>query len=110
MTFPAEFYVHTATVEQYLGSGTTGPRYAAGVVVACFIDAQEVVTQTASGQDVTQRATKLYCDNSHAALLVPLSRVTSVQLAGDQTAHVQTANVLDSGALGLPDHVEAVLV
>ena len=104
------FYVHTATVEQYLGSSTSGPRYAAGVSISCYIDAQQVETQAASGQTVTQRATVLYCDNTHAALLVPLSRVTSAQLGGDQTAHVQTCNPLDAGSLGLPNHVEAVLV
>lgn len=110
MTFPAEFYVHTATVEQYLGSGTNGTRYAAGVSIPCYIDAQQVVTTAASGQEVTQRTTVLYCDLSHAALLTPLSRVTSAQLNGDQTAHVQSCNPLDGGPLGLPDHVEAVLV
>lgn len=106
----AAFYVHTATVEQYLGSGTTGPRYAASVDIPCFIDAQDVATINSAGQTVTQRSTRLYCDTTYGALLAPLSRVSSVQLNGDQVAHVQTVNIMDSGALALPDHVEAVLV
>lgn len=105
-----QFYVHTATVEQYLGSGTSGARYAAGVEIACFLDAQQVATTAGSGQEVSQRATVLHCGPANAGLLAPLSRITSAQLAGDGTAHVQTCNILDGGTLGLPDHVEAVLV
>lgn len=106
-----EFYVHTATVETYLGTGANGPSYAAGVDIACYIDAETVLVTTGTGQQVTQRTTVLYADSSAAALLTVQSRVTSTQLGNDDQARVAKLNVLDVGAL-MPDmaHVEATLI
>lgn len=107
-----EFYVHTCTVETYLGESAYGPQYGpASQPVPCWIDGQEVVTVNGSGQQVTQRNTVVNCDISYGPLFTPQSKVTSTQLGGDNVARVAKVNLLDSGALGLGlDHVEATLI
>jgi hypothetical protein len=106
------FYVHTCTVETYLGETSFGPKYAApSSPVPCWIDAQQLVTTSADGQQTTQKNTVVCCDLSYAALFAPQSKVTSVHLGGDNIARVAKVYLLDSGTLGLGlDHVEATLI
>lgn len=111
MTFPAEFYVHTATVEQYLGEGSMGPMYAAPVTVSGFLDTTAQDVRSAFSDEVTAaRSMSFYTDPSNASLFVVQSRLTSSDLGGDGKATVVRVNALTSGPLGLPDHIEVGLL
>lgn len=105
-----EFYVHTLTVETYIGeSSTDGPVYAAAVSVPGFLDTTSSLTQTATSAEESSVRSMFYCDPSYAALFVAQSRVSSPDLGGDGKATVNHVNPLTSGPLGLPDHVEVGL-
>lgn len=107
MTFPASMFVHTATVKTYQGETATGPSFAAQVADACLIEEDTRLVASASGEQVTSGAT-LYARRSSSALYMPGSEVTSSVLPG-RTARVINAQVYDSGALGLPDHIQVSL-
>lgn len=99
-----EFWVHTITVETYLGEGGNGTLYADPVDVPCFIDGGVKVVRTATGEQLVTNA-PVYAPLEHAAALVAESRVT-VQ---GRSARILAATVYDSGDLDLPDHVQITL-
>jgi hypothetical protein len=102
----ADFYVHTATVEQYLGTAGNGQDlFSAPVTIVCFADLGLKQMLNPSGILVTTIGT-MYSDPSTAALLDLSARV---QVNG-KTARVMATTLNDSGALDLPDHVAAILV
>lgn len=109
MTFPAEFYVHTATVEPYQGENSLGSVYGAAVTVPGFFDTTADLVRSTTSDDVTSAGSVFYCDPSYAANFVPKSRVSSPNLGGDGKATVVKVNSLTSGSLKLPDHVEVTL-
>lgn len=100
----ADFYVHTATVETYQGSGAYGDVYAAPVVVACFAEAKRRLVRAKDGQETVSEST-LYMGTVNGALCVPDSRVT---VAG-KVSYVITQNVNDAPGLDLPEHAAVTL-
>lgn len=99
-----DMFVHTISVETYLGEGGNGSAYAAPVDVPCFIDGGVKVTRTATGEQLVVNA-PVYAPLEHAATLVAESRVT---MRG-ATSRILAATVYDSGDLDLPDHVQITL-
>jgi len=105
-----DFYVHTVTVEPYLGATSSGPQYGPGVAVAGFLDTTTVLAPTAGGQEATAASSMFYTPPENAPLFPVQSRVTSADLGGDGKAVVVKVNALTSGPLDLPDHVEVGLL
>lgn len=98
------FWVHSASVETYQGTGAAGDTYGSPVSFACFIDDSAKLVRNRVGDEVVS-STTIYADLSWAVSLIAESRVT----ANGRVAQVITADVHDSGPLGLPDHVEVHL-
>lgn len=94
-------WVHTASVETFLGAGPTGDTYAAAVAVKGFLDDGVVLVQSAAGEQLVQK-TIFFAALSDADKFIPESRVTVNGLA----AQVSTVRRRDGGSLGLPDHIE----
>ncbi len=105
MTDPLnEFYVHTASVQTYTGTGPRGDTFASAVAVACFVDDEQDVTLQGTTIAVSD-LTKVYAPLSAASLFTPASKVT----VNGQQARVTAMKRHSSGALGLPDHVEVTI-
>lgn len=100
-----DFYIHTVTVETYTGAGSHGPQYAAGVVVAGFLDGAEKVLFSKEGIQ-SLSGSVFYCDPSNQGLFTLNSRVSTP----NGVARVASVNAYNSGALGLPDHLMVKLV
>lgn len=97
----ADFYVHTASVEMFLGTTGYGvDQFASAVIVACFIDGSRKLVRSPTGDQVVAEST-LYTYPINAPLFVTDSRVTT----SDGVSRVIKANSNTSGALDLPDHV-----
>lgn len=105
MTLP--FFVHTASVKTLLGTSSTGSMLADPVDDACFIEDDNKLVVTASGEQLTSTAV-LYGNRSSAALYAPGSEVTSSVIPG-RARRVIDLHVYDSGGLGLPDHIQVAL-
>jgi hypothetical protein len=110
-----EFFVHTASVETWLGTGSNGDVYASpAVVIQCFADDARKLVRNANGEQVVSETT-LYTTNDHVALFVEKSRVTFLNdpdgdgIVPSRTALVIKVNANDSGALDLPDHLAVTL-
>lgn len=104
-----EFWVHTATVQTYTGEAATGPVYAAGVTIDCFVDDARKLVIAASGEQLAS-STTIYAPLSTATLFAAGSLVTSPAFGDGRTARVVDVNALDAGSLDLPDHVEVNLL
>lgn len=98
------FFVHTAEVQTFKGTGPRGDLYGDAVHVACFLDDGAVLTPVAGGEQMASK-TVLFAALSDADKFVPQSRVT----CNGRAAQVVTVRRRDSGPLGLPDHVEVDL-
>jgi hypothetical protein len=100
-----EFYVHTVTVEMYLGQNGYGEdQFAAPVDIIGWMDGTRRLVRDKDGQQIVSES--LFCTYPvNAPLFVADSRVTY----GGVAARVIRTNSLDSGALDLPDHVEVTL-
>lgn len=107
-----DFYVHTVTVEPFLGTSgygedmfgpasTLSPDTENGV----FLDDSRKLVRDATGEQVVSEST-LYTYPTAAALFNPGARVTS---SAGVVSRVIRANVNDSGSLDLPDHVAVSL-
>lgn len=105
-----KFYVHTATVQTYIGEGAMGPTVAAAVTIPCYVDDTTRLVVSATGEQVAA-ATTIYAAPSYGVLFTVGSMVTSSAF-GDpaRAARVINQNNLSSGALALPDHVEVHLI
>jgi len=99
------FWVHTATVETFLGAGPTGDTYAAAVVLKGFLDDGVVLVRTSAGEQLVQK-TIWFGPLSDAASFVPESRVT----VDGRASQVSAIRRRDSGSLNLPDHIEVDLI
>ena len=105
MSALAAFFVHTATVETFTGTGAYGDTYAAPVTVAGFLDDGVVLVRTGTSEQLVQKSI-FYAALSDAAKFPPQSRVT----VNGRIAFVSETRRRDGGALGLPDHVEVDLI
>lgn len=100
-----EFYVHTATVETYLGTNGYGAdTFAAPVVLAppngCLIEPKRRLVRDSTGEQVISETT-VYTYPANAALFAPSSRVT----INGTVSRVIVVAPFESGDLDLPDHV-----
>lgn len=105
----AMFFVHTVTVEQFLGTSGYGvDQFASAVTLTppngCFVDDSTKLTRDAKGDEVVSSST-VYTATGNAALFTEGARVTT----GGRVSRVIKVNVNDSGTLGLPDHVAVSL-
>ncbi len=99
------FFVHTATVETFLGSGPQGDVYAAPVTVSGYLDDGIVRVQTASAEELVQKAT-FYAGIGDAGVFVPQSRVT----VNGRACQVTAVRRREAGALlAAAQHVEVDL-
>lgn len=108
-----DFFVHTASVEKWLGTGSNGDIFAAPVTIACFADDSRKLVRDKDKQQVISETT-LYTSITNASLFVEKSRVTVLgDSDGDEptgrAAYVIKINANDSGNLDLPDHLAVSL-
>jgi hypothetical protein len=94
-----DFWVHTVSVEMFLGAGAYGDIYAAPVNVLGFMDGSRKLVRGANGEQVVSEST-FYTYPITGPLFATDSRVTQ----GTEVSYVIKNNTNDSGALGLPDH------
>lgn len=99
------FFIHTATVQTFTGTGPTGDLYAAAVDVKGFLDDGVVLVQSSAGEQLVQKSI-FYAALSDAAVFVPESRVT----VNGRACQVTAVRRRDGGSLGLPDHCEIELI
>jgi hypothetical protein len=103
MVIPGMLLRHEVTVEAWEGQTPYGPKYAAPVVVRCFLDEQTRMVRNPAGEEVTSSST-LY---ALPDVVCPAkSRVTLP--SGRQTT-VIAAHPRDGGGLPTPDHLEVQL-
>ena len=98
-------FVHTATVETFLGSGPTGDVYAAPVDVQGYLDDGIVRVQGSTSEQLVQKAT-FYAAVADAPKFALESRVT----VNGRACQVSALRVRDAGAqFGPVAHVEVDL-
>ena len=98
------FFVHSATVETFAGTGSYGDTYAAPVVVKGFLDDGVVLVRTGTSEQLEQKSI-FYAALADADKFVPQSRIT----VNGRIAWVSAVRRRDGGSLGLPDHIEVDL-
>lgn len=104
-----EFFVHTVTVEEFLGANGYGvDQFGAATTLAppngCLVDDSTTLTRNGKGEEVVSSST-VYTFTANASLFGAGARVTS----NGRTSRVIKVNVNDSGPLDLPDHVAVSL-
>lgn len=100
-----EFYVHTATVEMFLGtSGYGEDLFAAPVTLSGFADDSRKLVRGKDGEQIVSEST-FYTYPVNAPAFVADSRVT---IRGNVSRVIKT-NLNDSEDLDLPDHVAVSL-
>lgn len=117
----ADFYVHTAKVEPFLGKGSNGAVFGPSVILSpdstppngVFADDSRKLVRDKDGSQVVSETT-LYTSPVNARLFKPGSRVTILNDADEDDlapipAYVIKANSNTSGGLDLPDHVAVTL-
>lgn len=103
----ADFWVHTVSVERYLGSGSKGDVFDTAVDAAAFIDDRWKLVRDVTGQEVVSSAT-VFLPATTAE--VPLdSQVTLPTEFGGRTSRVIVVSRHDGGTLPTPDHLELSL-
>lgn len=100
----SDFYIHSISVEQWLGTGAKGDIYAAPVSVTCFVDDTTKLIRSATGEQ-TVSGTTIYAPSSAVTVLTVQARVT---IASGRVSRIINVNGLD-GPFGL-DHVEVNLL
>jgi hypothetical protein len=101
----ADFYVHTAASEAYLGTNGDGADlYAAAVDVDGWWEGVTKLILNSDGEQVL--ALGVFRTNPANASSFPL--LARVTVAGT-TGRVERVSTFTSGALGLPDHIEIAL-
>jgi len=99
------FFIHTAVVETFIGTGAYGDTYAAARDVKGFLDDGVVLVRTGTSEQLEQKSI-FYAALSDADKFVPQSRIT----VNGRVALVSTIRRRDGGSLGLPDHIEIDLI
>jgi len=103
-----DFYVHTISVQTLTGTGGMGDTYAAPAILdpatdtGVFVDDKRKLVRTGDAEVISE--TTIYGRPALATILLEGSLVT---LPSGRVATVITIGARDSGALDLPDHVEA---
>ena len=104
MSFPANFYVHTASVEPYLGQDANGPRFGAAVAVRGYLKDNRKLVLTSTGEDAVSEST-FYTYPANASTFTSDSRVS----VNGRKTRVIGVKRHESGRLRLPDHLEVQL-
>jgi hypothetical protein len=99
------FFIHTASVETFAGTGAYGDTYAAPVPVKGFLDDGVVLVRTGTSEQLVQKSI-FYAALADADKFVPQSRVT----VNGRVTWVSAIRRRDGGSLGLPDHIEVDLI
>ncbi|MEU7400008.1 hypothetical protein [Streptomyces sp. NPDC044948] len=94
---------HRITIEEYLGTSSTGARYGPAVEARAFVDEQTRAVVSPGGETVTSSSTAYTAPGTEAP---PLSRVT---LPSGRVTTVIAALPRDGVGLPTPDHVEIQL-
>jgi len=116
----ADFYVHQISVQTLTGTGGMGDVFADPVQMQCLVE--EKLVRSPLGNEVFSE-TKIYAApmlsvypssiTYPGGVLYPslnlLTEGSQVTLPSGDVATVTTAAVHNSGSLGLPDHVEALV-
>lgn len=89
-----DLWLHTATVEPYLGAGSTGDTWGSPVTIPGLLD-DTVVLQGAAAQELTATGTSFYCDLVWEASFPVKSRVT----VGGRVMRVQRVRRADGQTL-----------
>jgi hypothetical protein len=95
------FWIHTVSVQTFLGASPTGDTYAAPVGCRGFLDDGVVRVQGATGEQLVQKSI-WYGPLSDAPLFVLESRL----VVNGRPCQVTAIRRRDGGILGLPDHIE----
>lgn len=99
-------YVHSVTVDTYLGTKNGVPSWNTDAAVPCWVEETTELIRDASGNEVVSSA-KVFAALADSAKFVDGSKVT---LPSGRVARVLALSVFDSGSLNLGlDHVEAHL-
>lgn len=81
---------HTVTVRKLLGSGSSGPRYAAAVSLPCTVNEQTTIVVSAAGNVTGTVATVIYrpenADRINAGSLVTLPSGREAEVVSAQVA------------------------
>jgi hypothetical protein len=103
----APFWIHDVKIERLAGPGAYGLTYDTAETVSGLVDDEQRLVVNMQGQTVTSTAT-VYLPVGTADVPVQ-SRITLLPPFGNRAAEVIKATRHDSGALGLPDHLELSL-
>jgi hypothetical protein len=99
-------YVHSVTVDTYLGTRNGVPSWDSDNAVACWVEESTDLVRDSSGTEVVSTA-KVFASLGDRSKFLTGSKVT---LPSGRVARVLLLSVFDSGALNLGlDHVEAHL-
>lgn len=105
MTFPQSFYVHTASVETFNGTGSYGEDFSPAETIKGLLDDTRQLVVSASGEQVVSEST-FYTDLSNATLFTVDSRVT----VNGRSTRVLKAKRGDSGGMfATVEHLEVTL-
>jgi len=104
----APFWIHTVTVERKTGVGAYGITYDTAATVTGFVDDGQKLVLNAEGEQVTSTAS-VFLPAGTADIPIQ-SRVTLPATFGGRVTEVVAVGRRDSGALGLPDHIELALL
>lgn len=106
MTEAAFWFVHTVTVDTYLGTRNGVASFDTGNERSCWVEETTDLVRDANGVEVTSSA-KVFGPLDDRTVYPVGSKVT---LPSGRTARVLALSVFDSGSLDLElDHVEAHL-
>lgn len=100
----SRWFVHTVTVETFLGAGAYGDLFSAPTPVTGFLSGSVKLVRSATGDEVTS-SSSFYTSLANASLFTTDSRVTD---AGGRVSRVITQSANDSG--GLMPNVEHTAV
>ncbi|MCB5167998.1 hypothetical protein LG634_24620 [Streptomyces bambusae] len=104
MLIPSALLVHQATVEPYLGTGPSGPKYGPAFTIKCLAQDKTRLVRSPEGDEITSTAT-VY---TRLGPTVPVkSRVTLP--AGRRTTVIESRRH-DGGTLPTPNHLELRLL
>lgn len=99
-----DLFVHTVSVQTWLGSGAAGDVYAPAATVAGFLEGAVHLVRAKDGQQVVAQST-FHCSVADGAKFTPDSKVT---FTNGRTAQVITVSTHDAG--GLLDGIEHTAV
>lgn len=103
-------FIHTIGVETHMGESASGEVFAERVNVKGFISENEAVKNNGASQELTSGdaggESHVYTFLKHAHLFTPKSKV----YLSHRTSQVFKIRFQDGGSMGLPDHIDVLIV